>query len=311
MKMLDNRLSSTRVEFQSGSAVLEQIDPLVNAKGNSVVIVYKDFEITLRKNGLIEMYSDPASVKVYKGEMEVVAGNSRSVVKDGHLVMLNAVLATEKFNDKSGDELLLWARDRSQSISAANMASARSYGSSSGYGSGYGGYGNGGFGYGGYGLGGGYGNGWFYNPAYGMFTFLPFSGTYFSPWGYGYYSPYSIYDYYAPGGYTWAGGGRATGLAGVNLPHVSGGSTISSTLNHISRPGGIVHSGAPPVAAFSRPQSSSVASNSSLSSAAASNAGSSSLGSVSSMHSGGGSSMGGGAVSHSGGGGSAGGGGHK
>ncbi len=52
------------------------------------------------------------------------------------MLPFSAALLTEKFDDKVGDDLYLWARDRSQVMSAANMSSARSL--SSGFGSGYG-----------------------------------------------------------------------------------------------------------------------------------------------------------------------------
>lgn len=232
VRMIDSRLASTRVEILSGSAVLEQLSPEASpVKGsmNSVTIVYKDYEISLRKTGLVEFYADPGSMKVYKGEADVItagtlAAGSRVVVKDGHMLTFNSVLAMEKFNDKTGDDLLLWARDRSQAIAAANMSSARNYGSSSL------GYGN-------------YGNGWFYNPYFGMYTFLPMYGTYYSPWGWGYYSPYSIYGVYNNSGYYWNGGGAATGFSGVrlgqNLPNP--GATLAGTLNRLRSGGGTIH----------------------------------------------------------------------
>ncbi len=223
VRMIDSRLASTRVELLTGSAVLEQLSPdasPVKGSMNNVTIVYKEYEVSLRKTGLVEFYADPASMKVYKGEADVItsgtlAALSRVVVKDGHMLTFNSALAMEKFNDKTGDDLLLWARDRSQAIAAANMSSARNYGSNSL------GYGN-------------YNSGWFFNPFFGMYTFLPMYGTYYSPWGWGYYSPYSIYGVYNNGGYYWNGGGAATGYSGArigtNLP--GSGTTITGILNH-------------------------------------------------------------------------------
>lgn len=241
IKMLDNRLASTRVELLSGSLVLEQIEPKANGGTNSVTLVSGDYQVSLRKDGLLELYSDPPQVKVYKGDAEVVAANGqsvvRSVVKGGHMASLNAVLASEKLDEKSGDDLLLWARDRSMAISTANMASARGYSSGNSFNGGY--------------YGGAASNGWYYNPSYGMFTYLPLNGTYWSPWGFGFYSPYTIYDVYYPGGYTWAGGGKATGPTGVTLSHAPTASSMANTLNRLNRasPGGPIHSVAPPVTA--------------------------------------------------------------
>lgn len=229
IRMIDSRLASTRVEIVTGSAVLEQLSPdasPVKGSTNTVTIVYKDYEVSLRKTGLVEFFAEPGCMKVYKGEADVItagtlAAGSRVVVKDGHMLTFNSVLAMEKFNDKTGDDLLLWARDRSQAISAANMSSARNYGSNA-------------FGYG------NYGNGWFFNPYFGMYTFLPMYGTYYSPWGWGYYSPYSIYGVYDNSGYYWNGGGAATGFTGAHIgQHLpTAASTIAGSLNRLRQSGG-------------------------------------------------------------------------
>ena len=35
-------------------------------------------------------------------------------------------------------------------------------------------------------------SGWGWNPAYGVYTYIPFRGIYYSPYGYYYYSPRSV-----------------------------------------------------------------------------------------------------------------------
>jgi hypothetical protein len=228
IKMLDNRLLSTRVEILSGTAIVESDDPQMSIKDSPVSLIYKDYEIRLVKHGLVEIVSDPAEMRVYKGEAVVniangTTANDRATVKEGRLLPFSAALVTEAFNDKVGDDLYIWARDRSQSVSVANMSSARSlnstgYGSGSGYlnvfdGSGYGV--GGGYGYGA-GLG-GWNSGWYYNPYFNMFTFVPSAGTYWNAFGYGFFSPYTIYDYYSPSNY-WYGGGGARGTGSIGRP---------------------------------------------------------------------------------------------
>lgn len=234
IKMLDNRLASTRVEILSGNVVVESDDPQMSIKDSPVTLLYKDYEIQMVKHGLVEISTDPAQLKVYKGEAVVTAANDRATVREGRQLPFSAALLTEKFDDKVGDELYLWARDRSQSISAANMSSARSLNSTGGgYGSGYG-YGTG-YGYGsGYGYGGGYGSGlggwnggWYFNPYFNMFTFVPAAGTFFNPWGYGFYSPGTIYSYYTPGSY-WYGGGGSRGVGLVGRPVAGVGNTSTN-----------------------------------------------------------------------------------
>jgi hypothetical protein len=224
IKMLDNRLISTRVELLSGTAMVESDDPLTSIKDSPVSLIYKDYEIRMVKHGLVEMSSDPAQMKVYKGEALVNTENDRATVREGRLLPFSAALLTENFNDKVGDDLYLWTRDRSQSVSAANMSSARSLNPSSGYGSGFAsGYGSG-YGYGngygtglGSGLGGGWNSGWYYNPYFDMYTFVPGAGTYWNAFGYGFFSPGTIYSFYSPSAY-WYGGGGARGTGSIGRP---------------------------------------------------------------------------------------------
>ena len=228
IKMLDNRLISTRVEILSGNAMVESDDPQMSIKDSPVSLIYKDYEIRLVKHGLVEISTDPAQLKVYKGEAVVDittgdAANGRAAVKEGRQLPFSAALLTENFDDKVGDDLYLWTRDRSQSISAANMSSARTL-NGSGLGSGFGGgydYGDL-YGYGvgnGYGLGypGGWNGGWYFNPYFDMFTFVPGGGTYWNAFGYGFFSPGTVYNYYQPSVY-WYGGGGARGTGSVGRP---------------------------------------------------------------------------------------------
>jgi hypothetical protein len=225
IKMLDNRLVSTRVEILSGIVIVESDDPRMSIKDSRVALIYRDYEIRLVKHGLAEISSDPAQMKVYQGEALVSAANDHATVREGRLLPISAALLTEKFNDKVGDDLYLWAHDRSQSLSAVNMSSARSLNSNGsayedGYGSGYAsGPGN-------------WTGGWYLNPYFNMYTFVPAEGTSWNPWGYGFFSPGTIYSYYTPTAY-WYGGGRTlgTGLIGQSLAGIANTSRTAAPLS--------------------------------------------------------------------------------
>jgi hypothetical protein len=96
-----------------------------------------------------------------------------------------AGLVAEKFDTKNADDLYLWARDRSQSLSAANMASARTLNANCLTNCGN--------------------SGWYYNPNLGMITYIPGGGMLISPFGFGFFSPGMIYNYYMPALYTNSG----------------------------------------------------------------------------------------------------------
>jgi hypothetical protein len=215
IKMLDNRLVSTRVEILSGTVTVESDDPQMSVKDSPVTLIYRNYAIRLVKHGLVEISSDPTQMKVYKGEAVVDTTNAgttndRATVGEGRLLPFSAALLTEKFNDKIGDDLYLWARDRSQSLSAANMSSAFSLNSNgSGDGNGYGS-----------GSGFGPGNwtgGWYFNQYLNVYKFVPAGGTFWSPWGYGFFSPATISSYYTPSSY-WYGGGGPRGAGSIGRP---------------------------------------------------------------------------------------------
>ena len=239
VRMLDNRLLSTRVEFLAGSMILESDDPQASIKDPSVTIVYKGYQLQPMKFGIFEMNSDPAQMKVYQGQVTAQAGDNRATVKDGRMLVLSAALLTEKFDEKTVDDLYLWARDRGAALSAANMASARSL-SANGFSQNnlyMGGM------YPGLGFNSAYAGGWYLNSGLGMYTYMPYGGMFYSPFGYGMFSPGSIYNYYTPGGYYWYGGGGAPTASLTPLP-VSG-STLRTALNSTGTSGRLTggHSG--------------------------------------------------------------------
>jgi hypothetical protein len=256
-RMVTNRLIDTRLELLSGSAVVEAADI---PKDNSVTVVYKDAAVHFTKKGIYRFDSTPGQLRIYDGEAEITAGGKTVDVKEGRLVALDT-LATSKFDKNVGDALNRWSERRAEYISMANVSAANSlrtaslYGGSGAYG-GYGGLGDygmyGGYGpYGGYGMYGGMASGWFYNPYFGMFTFVPgmMGGAFYSPYGYRLWSPYDVYMAYMPGlyygyggygrGYYGGGGGgygRAYNNAGYRTS-VPAQATVARTSSGVARSG--------------------------------------------------------------------------
>ncbi len=191
VRMVTNRLIDTRVEFLGGKVIVESDSPM---KDNAVTIVYKDFQVHVRKAGVFEMQTSPEELKVYHGEAEVEANGETTVVRAGRLLPFGRALVSEKFDAKDGDDLARWSMQRSQNLAVANVSAAKSLRDS---GSTWGGSG-----------------GWYYNPFYSMYTYVPGMGTYWSPYGYGFWSPYTVYSVYRPA-IAYGGGGR-----GVSTAHV-------------------------------------------------------------------------------------------
>ena len=83
IRMVDNRLVSTRVEILSGNAMIESDDPQMSVKDSPVTLIYRDYEIRMVKHGLVEIGSDPSEMKVFKGEAEVSTSDNHAIIKEG------------------------------------------------------------------------------------------------------------------------------------------------------------------------------------------------------------------------------------
>ncbi len=198
--------------------------------------VGEDSALRMASNRLSDTRLELAAGKAVLEVVELLPGNSVSVVVNGHSVSLlktgvveltatppairvyqgEAIVASDgsRTTVKRGKQATLEAvvttakleeKDtddlyrwsaRRSGYIAMANTSAASYAGSSSY-SGYPGYS--GFGYGmGPGFGFGYGalGSWAYNPWFGMYTYMPFGDMLFNPFGYAFYSPYGFYNAY-------------------------------------------------------------------------------------------------------------------
>jgi hypothetical protein len=123
VRMLSTSLSDTRVELLSGSAIVESRE----AASDTSALVYKSWQVRLPRRGLYRLDSDPAQLRVYKGEAEVLAeGNAESVaVKEGQVLPLEKVLVTEQLSVEASDQLNNWAMERSQAVYEDNTTAAQ------------------------------------------------------------------------------------------------------------------------------------------------------------------------------------------
>ncbi|MBY0504356.1 MAG: FecR family protein, partial [Bryobacteraceae bacterium] len=179
LKMTSTSLEDTRFTVTAGSAMVEVGDM---DKFMSIVVAMGDTEVSLRKKGLYRFEAEPASLRVFEGEASLSDDGKSTMIGRGRMVSLNGgEVLLAKFDPKDGDELYRWSKRRSYYMSMANLSAAnslRSQGTTSF--SSFGGFTAG---------------GWFYNPYFGMFTYVPSRGGYMSPWGFGYYTPRMAYDF--------------------------------------------------------------------------------------------------------------------
>src|ERR1700735_388492 len=194
LRMITNRLVDTRVELLTGSAVVEA-DMI--AKDTNVTVVVGQGAVELPKAGLYRFNAAPAQLKVFKGDADVeIAGQNKAVSGGRMLSLVPETAAIEKFDTEDTDDLDRWSHRRGSYLAAANISAARTLVSSGG----------GMPSMWGYGMSGACSPVWGYNSYYGMMTFIPCTGSLWSPYGYRFWSPYAI------GGAYW-----------VNAPTIYGG----------------------------------------------------------------------------------------
>ncbi|HWO33705.1 MAG TPA: hypothetical protein VNO32_33335, partial [Candidatus Acidoferrum sp.] len=181
-------LTDTEVRLTRGHAMVEvdQIYPQ-----NNLRVVEGNATVRITKPGLYDFDLQQNQIRVFDGEATVQDGDRQIKLKGGHDLSLaaNAPGKSAKFDKKAlnGDDLYRWSSLRSDYVAEANVDGARIV-AASGW---YGGYGAGYWGAG-WGWGPGWG-GWYWDPYFSAFTFMPGGGIFYSPFGWGFYSPGFVY----------------------------------------------------------------------------------------------------------------------
>ena len=196
-KMISNRLVDTRVEVLSGEVMVEVTEM---GKENSLDISVKGVSTAPRKPGIYRFDGD-GTVRVYEGEAAVATGGKNMTVKGGKMLLASdAGLATERFDADQGDSLYRWSKRRSSYMAVANIsaASSRAAYSPSGQCS------------------------WMFNPYYTMWTYMPCRDMMYSPFGWAFFTPGTVYMAYWPrpnyGGGFHSGNTGGGGVASARTP---------------------------------------------------------------------------------------------
>jgi hypothetical protein len=186
-RMITNRLIDTRLEFLSGSVIVEAEDI---GKDNSVTVVYRDATVHPTKKGVYRFDSGDNELRVYDGLAEVTSGDQTVEVKEGHLIALDT-LAVHKFDKTVTDALNRWSERRDGYVSMANVEAANTLRDSLFSGGNL------------------FSSGWYWNPFFGMYSYVPgFGGMFYSPYGNAFFSPFAVYQagyFYYPGYYGYSG----------------------------------------------------------------------------------------------------------
>jgi hypothetical protein len=197
VQMVSPDLTHTEIKLEQGRANVEvdQIYPQ-----NTILIDLKNGQTQLLKNGLYTFDAGTATVRVFDGKAAFYPGvNPQANVKpidlkgDHQLVLNGEPLKPQHFNkdQASADPLYKWSSLRSQYLGQANLRLAVAY---AGYPGSYPGF---------------Y-PGWYWAGGPFGYTWLPGDGLFWSPFGYGFYSPF----YIRGGGFIYGGYGRGFNRGG-------------------------------------------------------------------------------------------------
>ncbi len=192
VRMVAPSITDTQVELLRGEANLE-VDML--APENHLSLLDSGAQVHILKNGIYSLTATPPMLLVYDGKAEAqVADGTAEVGKGRELTLVpEPKLKTQSFDRNQTDPLYAWSKLRSQYEAQANASAARMV-----VVNGYPGWWA--------------GTGWYWNPWYSSFAFVPGSGYFYNPWGFGFYSP-AFWYYGAPGFHGGFRGPVARGVA--------------------------------------------------------------------------------------------------
>src|SRR5580692_4668552 len=167
VKMIAAGLTNTELNLDQGHIMIEvdQIYP-----ENELRIDEGGASAKILKPGLYDFDLQHNQIRVFDGEATVQEGDKQIKLKAGHELALapSSPEKTQKFDKKAsnGDDLYRWSSLRSDYVAEANVDAARLVAA----------------------------DGW--DPWFSAFTFLPGGGIFYSPFGWGFYSP--AFAYRAP-----------------------------------------------------------------------------------------------------------------
>lgn len=168
VRMVSPDLINTQVELMRGSAMLEVTELF---KENNLSVLVGGVATRIDKMGLYDFNADQPAVSVLDGEATVSEGDMHVNVKKGHTVLLATGLPfkAQSFNRDAveSDPLYRWSELRSKYEAQANIQTAQAIVVNGGW----------------------YGLGWYWDPFWNCYAFLPGDGILYSPFGWGFYSP--------------------------------------------------------------------------------------------------------------------------
>jgi hypothetical protein len=226
LQMVSPGLADTLMTLQKGRAMVE----VANIRPeNNVRIGENGSSTQLLKPGLYDFDADRSQIRVFDGKVVVRTGDQRVEVKSGHQLNLNAAgkLKPQTFDKKAYvDNFYRWASLRSSYLAEANVDAARTYAGAGGWSPSL-----------------WYGDGWYWDPSFDAYTFIPGDGIFYDPFGWGFFSPWFAFEapYFGYGygyGFGFAGRGNYHRFGPGYRPPLAAGGRSSGFVGRVHSVGG-------------------------------------------------------------------------
>jgi FecR protein len=182
VEMISPSLMDTEVAVARGEATVEVASIYPQ---NRLIVDEGTSQTKLVKTGFYDFDADTGQVRVFSGRAELQDRDRQVTIKGGHEVTLgDPKLKARDFDKKASEDVLYqWSSLRSSYVAEANADIAPEYYVNGWYGPGW------------------FGAGWYWDPWFGAYTFLPGEGIFYSPFGWGFYSPLFVGGWGFYGGY--------------------------------------------------------------------------------------------------------------
>jgi hypothetical protein len=214
IRMLAPELVDPRVEVTHGEVMVEVDQKL---KDQRLDVIERGADTSILKPGLYRFNSDQGRVEVIDGKARVTENDKSQDIGKGKEVTLNGTATTDlkpvSFDRKAEDDLYAWSNIRSNYLAEVNASTARYiYAGAYPFG----------------------GPGWYWNPWFAAWSWMPGNGFFYSPFGYPFFSP--AYVVYAPYRGVWRGGVARLPGGQVAVPR-------GNVAAGFARSGGFAHAG--------------------------------------------------------------------
>jgi hypothetical protein len=201
VRLVSPGLADTRVEVLRGQAIVEVAELF---KDNNLWVMLNGASTRLDKEGLYAFNATSGLVQVFDGQATVEQVDRHLELKKGRQFAFGGAWKATHFDPQSQaaqDPLYAWSNLRSEYEAQASMQSARTV----------------------FVGGGSYwdGPGWYWNPYWSLYGFIPGDGIWYSPFGWPFYSPWAY-------GFGYGFGGFGRGFVAVRgHGHIAGGAIAS------------------------------------------------------------------------------------